>query len=877
MINTMNECIDTHSSPMEGYSNEIHALITSIRLEEANRRLSDLLYSTTLPCLVFGEDGEIITFNKEIARAFGLPESSTDKEFAQAFRAIQPERQPDKKSTEEIRRGLIDEALANGFSQGMFWLKKADGAPICFMVTIARISWLSGYRLVVYYYDRTDIMTKEAHEKEAERQRKLMLDAAPLGCLMFNDDSSISECNYALLNMFGVPRKSMIIEDFSRFSPVCQPDGRLSKDKAEEYLEKAYKKGSVVFEWTHQNFKGETIPAQVKLARIKYGDKHGVVGYIRDLREKKASELEIQATTEREREARLQKEAAQASNEAKSRFLANMSHEIRTPMNSIIGFSELAMDDDVSPRTREYLTKIVENSTWLLDVINDILDLSKIESGKMELELAPFDLHNVFRRCQTVIHPCMAEKGLELKTRAEAPEGKNLLGDQVRLYQALLNLLSNAVKFTNSGAIRMSSTIKEQKGNKATIHFEVRDSGIGMTPEQIDRIFEPFVQADASTTRNYGGTGLGLSITKDMIELMGGKLEVVSKPGSGSVFCFELTFDTTDDTDGDSGGDEIGVVEKPHFDGMVLVCEDNAMNQQVITEHLARIGLRAVVAENGETGVEMVRERQKAGAEQFDLILMDMFMPVMDGAEAAKKITALGTGVPIVAMTANIMTGDLENYKDCGMPDYIAKPFTSQELWRCMLKYLKPVSVTTVSGDVETHDAELTEKLRMSFFGDNQKKHEEISEAIETGDLVLAHRLAHTLKTNAGLIGMAGLQKAAAEVEALLKDGERPVHESLMTHLKSELVSVLDELKRVFGGHNRRARYDSVTSKRAFDLFDKIAPMLEKLNPECGDMLDEIRAVPGAEELARQIEDYDYETAALTLTDLRKTWVLLYG
>ena len=571
---------------------------------------------------------------------------------------------------------------------------------------------------------------------------------------------------------------------------------------------------------------------------------------------------------------------AQIATHAKTAFLANMSHEIRTPMNSIMGFAELALDkviscgenrqvEESSKMVGEYLGKITDSTKWLLRIINDILDISKIESGKMELENVPFDLRSIFTRCQSVIHPSVIEKGLDLHVYTEPPTGKKLLGDPVRLYQALMNLLSNAVKFTNAGMVKLSSAIKDSNGDYMTVYFEVRDNGIGMTPEQLERIFEPFMQADSSTTRNYGGTGLGLAITKNIVELMGGSLTVKSEPGTGSAFSFELTFETIDATDDMPDYSEINIIEKPHFYGLILICEDNPMNQQVITEHLSRVGLRAVIAENGSVGVDMVEKRIKAGEEPFDLIFMDIFMPVMDGVEAASKISEFGTGTPIVAMTANVMTSEMENYKMNGMSDCVGKPFTTQELWRCLLKYLTPVSISVEDhADLTRDNDELQKKLRIKFARDNQTKYCEIAEAIATGDMMLAHRLAHTLRGNAGQIRKTALQSAAAEIETLSKDGSIPSEEQ-MNRLETELAGVLNELKPLFDEPAVRNEAESLDSEQTRTLFERLESMLENINPECVNLLDEIRAIPGTGALAQQIEDYDFESAAQTLAALK--------
>ena len=566
---------------------------------------------------------------------------------------------------------------------------------------------------------------------------------------------------------------------------------------------------------------------------------------------------------------------AEAANRAKSAFLANMSHEIRTPMNSIMGFAELAEEKVISPQAKEYLGKITDSTKWLLNIINDILDISKIESGKMELESVPFDLYGIFTRCQSVIHPNAAEKGLDLRVYAEAPAGRRLLGDPVRLYQALMNLLSNAVKFTNSGTVKMSSAIvADSSDDKVTVYFEIKDSGIGMNPEQIDKIFESFTQADSSTTRNFGGTGLGLSIVKNIVELMGGKLSVESAPGAGSTFSFELTFDTIEAVGPVLEHNEINTIEKPCFEGQILVCEDNPMNQRVICEHLERVGLHSVIAENGKTGVEMVKERAQNGQPPFDMIFMDIFMPVMDGIDAAEKITALETGAPIVAMTANVMGGELENYRKSGMNDCVGKPFTTQELWRCLLKYLTPVKFSVVKdADLKRENDDLQKKLRIKFFKDNQNTYLKIKKAAEAGDMELAHRLAHTLKSNAGQIGKTALQNAAAEAERLLKDKIIPAPGQL-DFLETELSSVLAELQAAARESGPEAKAaDFLDADRVAALFAKLEAMLENINPECVELLDELRAVPGSERLAQQIEDYDFESAARILAELKKGWL----
>ncbi|MCL2079300.1 MAG: ATP-binding protein [Oscillospiraceae bacterium] len=569
---------------------------------------------------------------------------------------------------------------------------------------------------------------------------------------------------------------------------------------------------------------------------------------------------------------RVKLETAELASRAKSDFLATMSHEIRTPMNSIMGFAELAADCEAMPQIKDYLRKISDGTKWLLNIINDILDISKIEAGKMEFEKISFSLSEVFSRCQSVILPPIKEKGLDLRVYAEAITNKQLIGDPLRLYQILMNLLSNAVKFTSAGTVKLSALIKKESAGKAAIHFEVSDTGIGMSAEQIEKIFDKFVQADSSTTRNYGGTGLGLAIVRNMVDLMGGTLTVESSPGAGSKFCFEITFDTVDSYSKSSNRKDFAPFEKPCFDAKILICDDNPMNQEVVCEHLSRVGVRTVVANNGKAGVETVLKCIEKGEAPFDLILMDIFMPIMDGIEAATKISELNTGTPIVAMTANIMTSELEKYKKHNMPDCLGKPFTAQELWRVLLKYLTPIGSSVVAEDDDVNE-EILNNLRVNFVKSNQTVHTDIKNAVASGDITLAHRLAHTLKGSAGIIGKDDLKNAAAEVEALLKNEIDSILSSKINLLETELSAVLGELESLPDGSAADIMPQApepMSVEQSLALLLQLEPMLEQSNPQCVELLEELLKIPGSEKLAEQIESYEFESALEILFVIKK-------
>jgi CheY-like chemotaxis protein len=494
----------------------------------------------------------------------------------------------------------------------------------------------------------------------------------------------------------------------------------------------------------------------------------------------------------------------------------------------------------------------------------------------MELERIPFEMSEVFKLCRVIASPKAREKGLTLFCYSEPSVGRLLVGDPTRLRQILLNLLSNAIKFTNNGMVKLLSAISAKADDSITMHFEVKDSGIGMTTEQIDRIFEPFIQADDSTTRKYGGTGLGLSIVKNFVELMGGTLQVESAPGLGSRFSFDIAFETIDASVGHPArAITVNSDEKPIFEGEILVCEDNSLNQMVISDHLAKVGMTTVIAENGIIGVNCVENRIAKGEKPFDLIFMDIHMPEMDGLDASRKIIEMGVNTPIVALTANVMANDRETYFESGMCDCLSKPFVAHELWTCLLKYLKPISMMPIKKDIEyIEEDDQHMELITTFVKDNQTTFRDISSALEAGDIKLAHRLAHTLKGVAGLVGMATLVEAARIVEQSLATGKTELLDEQMNDLRHELKSALEELTPMMNDHVDKVR--KYTENISFDrtnalkLLGTLDSLLEADNFDSLNLVNDLRAIPGTEQLASQVENLKFRQARETLAAVKR-------
>ena len=539
--------------------------------------------------------------------------------------------------------------------------------------------WWHTLRLSAYCISFTVMLNANlADYQELQQTNQLILDGAVDAIITIDDTGVIASVNPAVEKLTGYNRSELIGQNIRllMLSPY--------REEHDGYLQSYLSSGQKKIIGTDREVSilkkdGIELPVELSVSEVALADRKMFTGILRDVSERKRSEEVL----------RQAKEEAELSAKAKSQFLANMSHEIRTPMNGILGMTELLSQTSLTPKQQEYIGLVQNSGKNLLSIINDILDISKIEADKLVLTKIPFDLEELISETVKIARFSTKDKELSITYQIDPDIPRTLNGDSHRLRQILNNLISNAIKFTDEGTIDVQVSIKHRDLEQIELVWDVSDTGIGMTPEQKERIFQPFTQADDSTVKKYGGTGLGLNISKQLAEMMGGTLWLESEYGKGSTFSFSTQFGLLQDyhdvesimrQSENESSDTDNVYDPTASSGplRILLVEDNEINQVVAQSMLQEAGHTVVLSGNGRIALETLEN------ESFDIILMDVHMPEMDGFEATAAIReqelVSGAHIPIVALTANVMLEDQQRCLEAGMDAYVPKPFDPQVL-----------------------------------------------------------------------------------------------------------------------------------------------------------------------------------------------------
>ncbi len=622
--------------------------------------------SPTAISIVELESGKIFDANKAFLQTYGYLKEELIGKTTTEVGIIRPE---DRKNyiAELTKQGSLRNWEQNTYSR--------DGRQITVLLSDIIIDLNGNKCSLTLLNDVTENKKIETDLLENKTKLQTIFDYNPGGIALFDVETGrILELNQAFLDICGFKREEMLHHTASELGLL--PPGLRNIIKNE------LKESGLIRnrEQIIRTKSGKLITTLYSSIILDIGGRKCTLDIVNDISERKELENQLITATEK----------AQQAVKSEERFLANMSHEIRTPMNGIIGMVNLLAQTDLDEEQKEYASWIKDSSEILLTIINDILDISKIIAGQMAFETTPFSIYDVMRNLTMSMELKAKEKGIKFHTHMDLSIPQKVLGDPVRLFQILLNLAGNAVKFTDKGEVTISINKQKEDSDNIFLEFLIKDTGIGIDSEKIPTLFEPFVQASPDTTRKYGGTGLGLSISKRLVEMQSGTISAESELGKGSTFSFRIAYKKYI-----AGAKQhVPAPEKDIMNGRdlsglrILLTEDNRISQRVGVKTMSKWGIIVDVAENGRQAVEM------AASNPYDLILMDIQMPEIDGFEATRQIRKFlpspASKVPIVAMTASVVSLDKEKCQELGMDDYISKPFKPEELYKMISATAKP-------------------------------------------------------------------------------------------------------------------------------------------------------------------------------------------
>jgi len=677
----------------ETATKELEAFSYSLKL--ASQYSLSLIEASLDPLITINIEGKITDMNEALANITGLTrEELTGTDFFDYF------------TEPQMAREVYQEVFANGsVADSPLTLRHKDGklTDVLFNGSVYKDGNENVLGVVIVARDVTA-------QKLASEYARSLIEASLDPLFTINLEGKITDLNNASVKITGLTREKLIGSDFF--------DYFTEREKAKEVYEDIFANGFVTdFPLTIRDGKFTDVLFNGSVYKDDRGNVQGVVVVARDITDQKKIEIQLneaivfaEMATEIAEVAKTKAESstilAENAVKAKQQFLSNMSHEIRTPMNAIIGFTKVLLKSELTAKQKEYLSAIKMSGDALIVLINDILDLAKVDAGKMIFEKIPFKMETSISAMLHLFETKILEKNLKLVVDYDKAIPEVLVGDPVRLHQIILNLVSNAVKFTAKGKIYASVRLLSNNDDNASVQFSIKDTGIGIAEEKIGRIFENFQQASSGTSRLYGGTGLGLAIVKQLVESQGGTIQVTSKINAGSTFSFILNFQKTNEKAADEIIDEEFDEEIKNL--KVLVVEDIPLNQLLMKTLLDDFGFERDIADNGRIAIEKLRSKA------YDIILMDLQMPEMNGFEATDYIrNTMHSDIPIIALTADVTTVDLDKCKYVGMNDYIAKPVDERILYSKIVGLVKKAAVIETIEKEEKEVEEVVSNIKI--------------------------------------------------------------------------------------------------------------------------------------------------------------------
>ncbi|MGA2042062.1 MAG: PAS domain S-box protein [Roseiarcus sp.] len=767
---------------------ELVAATDALRAEIAMRRGAEdrwrqVIESAPTALIMTDANGFIELINLQAEQLFG---HSRDELAGRPIDVLLPQR---------FRTGHLDHRAAflvaptrrvMGVERDLFALRK-DGGEFPVEVALSPVTTADGVKVISSIVDVSARRAMEKALSDSEQQMRLMFDGIrDHAIVMIDVEGRVVSWNAGAENLSGYAKDEIV----GRHVSLLDPPEEVAQGLAERRLALAAQQGRIEAEGWRRRKDGARFMASGAVSAIRGagGELRGYVEVTRDITERKEAEQRLEQA----------RDAAEAANRSKSDFLAVISHEIRTPMNGVMGMNALLLETDLTPRQRRMTETIRDSAESLLTIIDDILDISKLESGKIELEAIDFELTAVIEGAVELLAPRARQKGLALSVDLPAVAPTTLHGDAGRLRQIALNLLSNAIKFTPRGSVTVALAAREAAGGDIEIRCEVLDTGPGVDEAAKKRLFKPFEQADSSISRRFGGAGLGLSICKRLVELMGGRIGVDDRPGGGSAFWFEVVLRRAAGVaalparkPGDGGG------APAVRSGRILLAEDHAVNIEVARMILEGAGYTVDVAVDGVEATDAVRRNR------YDLVLMDVQMPRRDGLSAAREIRAAergGAHIPIIAMTAKAMKEDRRRCLEAGMDDYFSKPFKPALLIEKVARWIDRFG-SAAQADPEATDglpaidfgaveelaaclpANRFAALLQRFVGELDGQAARLARPAPGAGLDALGGEAHKLASSAGTFGARQVQELAAQLEAVCRTGDETAADALVDRI----------------------------------------------------------------------------------------------